>query len=381
MRPNMISRGLFAFLLIAAIAAGQERKPANILPADRAGILLMEGREQLERPDLTLDYMGLKDGDTVADLGCGNGFYTLRLAGRLAPSGVVYATDIQQGMLDQMTTRATEAGAKNIKPVLGTATDPMLPAGKINWVLMVDVYHEFSDPKAMLAKVRECLAPEGRVALLEFRAEQDPAVFPFPIPREHKMTVEEVMNEWTAAGFALVERKEFLPAQHLFVFKAGSGNVWDASVPIESLGVGAAPKLSTFGEHVYFAGQPVSDDLKLLADRGVRTILNLRSPEEMQKVDFDEAARAKELGMEYINVPVGAAPPNEEALEQIFKVLNGASQKPVLMHCASSNRVGAMWALFRGKHQGRPADAAIAEGKAAGLSNPALETTVRELLK
>lgn len=195
------------------------RTPAHILPAEAAGILLLEGREQLEHPEEIVDRMQLADGDLVADLGCGNGYYTLRLAPRVGPRGVVFAVDIQQGMLDQMEQRAKEAGVKNIYPILSLENDPLLPAGKIDWVLMVDVYHEFADPRPMLAKIRECLAPDGRVALLEYRAEQDPATIPFPIPADHKMSVEQVKKEWLPAGFELVETLEFLPAQHYFIFK------------------------------------------------------------------------------------------------------------------------------------------------------------------
>lgn len=212
---------LYPALVFAQEATETERKPARILPAEMADILLMEGREETEQPEKVLDTMELEDGDLVVDLGCGNGFYTLRLAKRIAPHGHVFAVDIQQGMLDQLIERKNEAGLKNIYPVLGEPDDPNLPPGKADWILLVDVYHEFAQPEAMLAKIKDALAPDGKVALLEYRAEetQDPELMPQFIPRDHKMTVEEVMTEWTPAGFELVERHEFLPAQHFFVFE------------------------------------------------------------------------------------------------------------------------------------------------------------------
>jgi ubiquinone/menaquinone biosynthesis C-methylase UbiE len=221
------SRRATVALLLGAVlplwaqeAPVEERKPARILPAEMAHILLSEGREELEQPEKTLDAMQLKDGDLVADIGCGNGFYSLRVAERVGPHGHVLAVDIQQGMLDQLEQRMDEAGIQNIYPILGAPEDPHLPTGKVDWVLMVDVYHEFSDPKPMLARIKECLAPDGKVALLEYRAEQDPSTMPPIIPPDHKMSVEQVLKEWLPAGFELVQQHDFLPAQHVFVFKA-----------------------------------------------------------------------------------------------------------------------------------------------------------------
>jgi ubiquinone/menaquinone biosynthesis C-methylase UbiE len=211
----------------AESAFERSRKPANPLPAQMSGILFRDDREQLEQPEKILAAMNLQDGDIVADIGSGPGYYSLRLAQRVAPTGVVFAVDIQQGMLDQLQKRMSETGVKNVYPVLGTEDSPNLPAGKIDWVLLVDAYHEFSKPEAMLAEIHECLAPGGKIALLEYRAEQDPSTLPIPIPRDHKMAKDEVMSEWTAAGFELVELHEFLPAQHYFIFqKAPEKRAW-----------------------------------------------------------------------------------------------------------------------------------------------------------
>ncbi|MBK9314948.1 MAG: class I SAM-dependent methyltransferase [Acidobacteria bacterium] len=199
--------------------APQKRKPARPLPAERAAILLSEFREKYERPEEIIDRMNLKDGDLVADLGAGLGYYSLRLAKRTGPRGAVFAVDIQQGMLDQLQGRMKEAGIRNIYPVLGDEADPKLPPGKMDWILLVDSYHEFGQPELMLEKIRHVLAPDGRVALIEYRAEQDPKEFPLPIPRDHKMTAAEVLSEWLPAGFELVAYYDFLPLQHYFVFR------------------------------------------------------------------------------------------------------------------------------------------------------------------
>ncbi len=202
----------------------EPRKPARMLPASRSAILVSPEREKLERPEEVLDRMKLQSGQLVADLGAGVGWYSLRIAKRVAPSGAVFAVDVQQGMLDQLQARMKEAGVRNIYPVLGGEADPMLPEGKMDWILLVDVYHELAQPQAMLAKIRQALAPEGKVALVEYRAEQDPATLPVRIPRDHQMTIAEVLREWLPAGFELVEFHEFLPAQHYFIFRKARVN-------------------------------------------------------------------------------------------------------------------------------------------------------------
>jgi uncharacterized protein (TIGR01244 family) len=359
-------------------AETEKRTPAPMLRPEQAGILLMETRVALEQPDKTLDFMGLRDGDIVADIGCGNGWYSLRVAERIAPHGLVLAVDVQQGMLDQLVERQREAGIRNVHPILGEFTDPLLPPGKVDWILLVDAYHEFSDPEPMLARMKESLAPGGRVALLEYRAEQDPATIPFPIPRNHKMTIDEVMSEWVPAGFELVTLVQFLPAQHLFVFKKAGD---DTRRPIRDLEVGQTNNVSTYDNTVYFAAQPDAASLETFASYGVKTIVNLRSAEEMAGVGFDEAAKAEELGMRYVHAPMGRELPPDATLEEIFAALDSAAAEgPVLLHCASSNRVGAVWGLYAGKRAGLDADEAIAEGKAAGMTAPAFEEELRETL-
>jgi len=174
-----------------------------------------EGREAEQRPDEVIRTMGLRDGSVVADLGCGTGFFARRMARAVAPRGRVYGVDIQPQMLDRMTKRLAEEGITNVVPVLGQSDDPRLPDASLDWILLVDVYHEFQQPKPMLRKMREALKEEGRIALVEYRLEGDSAAH---IRAEHRMSVEQVLREWQPAGFRLVGRYEYLPTQHLFIF-------------------------------------------------------------------------------------------------------------------------------------------------------------------
>lgn len=141
---------------------------------------------------------------------------------------------------------------------------------------------------------------------------------------------------------------------------------------------GKTPNTSTFGNLVHFAGQPAEADLKLYAERGVKTVVNLRTPAEMEKLGFDEKAAVERNGMVYVNVPVQGEPPADADIQRVMKILDGAKDRPVLMHCASSNRVGMMWSIFRAREHGLAADDALAEGKAAGLRNPGLESAARK---
>jgi ubiquinone/menaquinone biosynthesis C-methylase UbiE len=177
--------------------------------------LTRESRDREEDCNTLLAALKLKPGDTVCDLGCGNGFYSVKIAKLVGEKGRVIGVDIQREMLGLLKDRATEEKVRNIEPVLGTVVDPKLPAASVDLVLLVDVYHEFSHPEQMLAAIRKSLKPTGRVALAEFRAE-DPNV---PIKPLHKMSKAQIMKEFPPNGFKLVEEFDKLPWQHLMFFQ------------------------------------------------------------------------------------------------------------------------------------------------------------------
>jgi ubiquinone/menaquinone biosynthesis C-methylase UbiE len=195
------------------------RQPAEVMSFRSAEWLERPGREESDRPEIVLQALRLRPGQVVAEIGCGSGFFARRLARAVAPGGRVYAEDIQPEMLDLLKERAAREGIDNIVPVLGTDVDPKIPPGSVDWILMVDVYHEFQKPGPMLARIRDGLAPGGRVALVEYRQEGETASQVRPA---HRMSVAQVLAEWQPAGFELVLRLETLPSQHLFVFRATS---------------------------------------------------------------------------------------------------------------------------------------------------------------
>jgi uncharacterized protein (TIGR01244 family) len=154
-----------------------------------------------------------------------------------------------------------------------------------------------------------------------------------------------------------------------------------AQAQVAPVTVGKAPASSTHGSEVYFAGQPEQPDFAEYAKLGVKVVINLRMPAEQEKLAFQEAEAAKAAGLQYVSVPFGPTPPTDEDLAKIFPFLKNAGAEKVLLHCASSNRAGMVWSLYRGTQGGLTIDDAIAEGKAAGMKNPALEKTARERLE
>lgn len=186
------------------------------LPMGVQGAPWLERRDRdiEEEPDLAVRLLRVQRGSTIADIGAGSGYFTVRLARAVGGSGRVYATDIQQGMLDLLQQNVARAKLANVVPVLGTVDDPKLPAESIDLAIMVDVYHEFSQPQRMLQRIRESLKPGGRLVLLEYRAE-DPNV---PILPDHKMTKAQVKLEVEHEGFTQTRVYDDLPRQHLIIF-------------------------------------------------------------------------------------------------------------------------------------------------------------------
>lgn len=196
------------------------REIAAVMGHQGADWLERPQRETEEAPDKLVDQLHLKRGDVVADIGAGTGYISRRLAPRVGLAGKVLAVDIQPEMLDLLTNRMAALAIPNVVPVLGTVSDPKLPAGSVDLVLLVDVYHEFDFPFEMMTAICRSLKPNGRVVFVEFRAE-DPAV---PIKPLHKMTQAQVRKEMAVQPLRWLETIEVLPRQHIIVFGNQSGN-------------------------------------------------------------------------------------------------------------------------------------------------------------
>jgi ubiquinone/menaquinone biosynthesis C-methylase UbiE len=191
------------------------REIAHIMGHQAADWLERPQREEEEQPTKLIEALKLKAGEIVADIGAGSGYHTFRIAERVGPQGKVFAVDIQPEMLALIRQRMKSRNIANVEPIQGTQTDPKLPPGSVDMILMVDVYHEFEFPFEMTEAMIRALKPGGRLIFVEFRLE-DPKV---PIKLVHKMTEKQVRKEMEPHPVTWVETLETLPWQHVIVFK------------------------------------------------------------------------------------------------------------------------------------------------------------------
>ena len=189
------------------------REISHVMGHRAAGWLERPEREREELPDRVVGEMGLAPDAVVADVGAGTGYFSFRIAKKV-PLGRVLAVDIQPEMLEIIERRSAAEEIGNLTPVLGSTVDPGLPEAGVDAVLLVDAYHEFSNPREMLDSIVRALRPGGRVFLVEYRGE-DPTI---PIKPLHKLTVAQARREFEAAGLQWVGNRDFLPDQHFMVF-------------------------------------------------------------------------------------------------------------------------------------------------------------------
>jgi ubiquinone/menaquinone biosynthesis C-methylase UbiE len=227
----MIRRALLllAFLAVPAFAQGYTTKPASpdgigkvYMGREIAHVMGHQAADWLERPERDQEegtsklvpLLGIKPGDVLADIGAGTGYFSFRMA-KLAAQGKVYAVDIQQEMLDIIEDRKAHGEPTNVVTVLGTIADPKLPANAVDLILLVDAYHEFSEPKEMGEGMVRGLKSGGRIALVEYRAEDSRV----PIKTLHKMSEAQARREMAALGLRWVKTDASLPWQHVMFFE------------------------------------------------------------------------------------------------------------------------------------------------------------------
>ncbi len=174
-------------------------------------------RETEEFPDRVIQALELKPTDVVADIGAGTGYYSFRLSPHVS-RGLVFAVDIQQDMLDIINERKDIEGISNIETILGTITDPNLPADSVDLAIIISSYHEFSNPKEMMENIVVALRPGGRFVLVEYRGE-DPTI---PVSTHRRMTQDQAIKEMRYVGLRWKETKDFLPQQHFLIFEKPS---------------------------------------------------------------------------------------------------------------------------------------------------------------
>ena len=205
------------FILLAVTIAYAQKAPRNprlFAPQD-LGLLEPPDREAWQKPDQVMDALHVAEGTTVADIGAGGGWFTVRLARRVGPNGRVYAVDVQRLMIEAIQRRVQREGFNNVVPVQGDYDDPKLPAdARLDAVLIVDAFHEMEDPVVMLRNVARTLAPHARIGIIDYR-EGDGG--PGPDAAE-RVPPSVVMAQAAAAGLKLVDQQTFLRYQYFLIF-------------------------------------------------------------------------------------------------------------------------------------------------------------------
>jgi ubiquinone/menaquinone biosynthesis C-methylase UbiE len=203
-----------AVLLLAVTPAEGVAQHSGLFPPEQLGMLEGPDRDAWQRPDQIMDALLIAEGSVVADLGAGGGWFTIRLANRVGPNGIVYAEDIQQQMIEAINRRVARAQLTNVVTILGTASDPMIPE-PVDAVLIVDAYHEVEEPVIMLRNVAKKLKPTGRLGIVEFKKD---GWGPGP-PMDERVDAERVIRDAEAAGLRLISRENFLRYQYMLVFE------------------------------------------------------------------------------------------------------------------------------------------------------------------
>jgi precorrin-6B methylase 2 len=190
------------------------REIAHVMGYEGAAWLERPTRQQEERPDLLVKELHLMPGMTVADIGAGSGYLSKRMAA-LASPGKILAVDVQPQMIEMLRDLSRQSGMSNVVPILGTASDPKLPADSVDVAIMVDVYHELEFPREVIGHVYASLKTGGELVLVEYRGE-DASV---PIKAVHKMTVAQVRLEMQQFPLTFERTDERLPIQHIIFFR------------------------------------------------------------------------------------------------------------------------------------------------------------------
>jgi predicted methyltransferase len=203
-------------LLLSALSAPpqQPRPHGRLFPPADLGLLEAPDRDFWQRPDQIMDALGIADASVVADVGAGAGWFTVRLARRVGPQGIVYAEDVQPEMINAILRRVQREGLTNVRQVLGRGSDPRLPAGQLDAVILVDAYHEIEDRVGLLANLAKALKPQGRIGVVDFRLEGSG---PGPAPEE-RVSPDFIVKDAQSAGLRLIRQEPFLPYQYFLIF-------------------------------------------------------------------------------------------------------------------------------------------------------------------
>jgi ubiquinone/menaquinone biosynthesis C-methylase UbiE len=215
---------LFLFCAVAFPQVAEQANEAYKTKEGRASVaknLVDPARDERQRPRDIVDQMGLQPGQSVADVGTGVGFMLPYLSRAVGDKGTVYAEDIQQDFLDQARMRANTLNVTNVKFVLGTDRDPRLPANTLSGLVVLDVYHHFDYPEAMLEHIRDSLVSDGKLVIVEYykRRGAMPNGDPDRAIQHIRLDEDDLIREVVANGFKVLDKHELVPkSQYIVTF-------------------------------------------------------------------------------------------------------------------------------------------------------------------
>ncbi|HVQ75882.1 MAG TPA: methyltransferase domain-containing protein [Candidatus Binatia bacterium] len=213
---------LAASLLLVVPATAQDQAPRSHEEMHRlhrdptAYIAMLEDpkRDAYQKPHEVLMALGLKPGETIADIGSGSGYFTLRFAAHVGDQGRVFAVDVDPAMVRHLNRRLRDAGVRNVQTILAEPDDPLLPDASVDRFVVVNTWHHIEKPVAYLALMKRMLKPGGQVVMIDFQKKE----LPFGPPLEMKIAREDLVRQMEASGFRLAKEHVFLPHQYFLVF-------------------------------------------------------------------------------------------------------------------------------------------------------------------
>jgi predicted methyltransferase len=211
MTAVVVEAGVQARLIAQDLAPQQH---GRLFPPQDLGLLEGPDRDAWQKPEQIMDTLAIADGAAVADIGAGAGWFTIRLARRVGPNGIVYAQDVQRPMLEAIRRRVAREGLQNVQTRLGEGSSPNLPSRALDAVLVVDTYPEVEDRVTFLRNLAAALKPTGRIGIVNYTPGGGG---PGPAPNEGvRVDAATVEADARAAGLRVLGR-ETLPYQYLLV--------------------------------------------------------------------------------------------------------------------------------------------------------------------
>ena len=224
MRRRALAAWSAATAIGLGVIAGAQTKPMTIeemhrLHQDSAAYIKMledPARDAYQKPHEVMMALGFKDGERIADIGAGAGYFSLRFASHVGAAGRVYAVDINPAMIIHLNERIRQAGLDNVRTILALPDDPLLPDASVDRFFICETWHHIEDHVHYLDLMKKMLKPGGQVVVIDFQKK------PLPVgpPDEMKVSRDDVVREFQQHGYRLASEPDILPYQYFLVFQA-----------------------------------------------------------------------------------------------------------------------------------------------------------------